>query len=83
MAEKDLEKENLEGEAVQNEAVEEQNENVGAAISIFNRNVELFNNHIQIFPNNIVNTMTVGKKAVRPFRDAAALQNFDYRPNFN
>jgi len=27
MAEKDLEKENLEGEAVQNEAVEEQNEN--------------------------------------------------------
>jgi len=28
MAEKDLEKENLEGEAVQNEAVEEQNENV-------------------------------------------------------
>jgi len=63
--------------------IEEQNENVGAAISIFNRNVELFNNHIQIFPNNIVNTMTVGKKAVRPFRDAAALQNFDYRPNFN
>ncbi len=42
--------------------IEEQNENVGAAISIFNRNVELFNNHIQIFPNNIVNTMTVGKK---------------------
>jgi LemA protein len=40
-------------------------------------------NHIQIFPNNIVNTMTIGKKAVRPFRDAAALQNFDYRPNFN
>ena len=63
--------------------IEEQNENVGAAISIFNRNVELFNNHIQIFPNNIVNTMTVGKKAVRPFRDTAALQNFDYRPNFN
>ena len=28
MAEKDLEKENLEGEAVQNEAIEEQNENV-------------------------------------------------------
>ena len=63
--------------------IEEQNENVGAAISIFNRNVELFNNHIQVFPNNIVNTMTVGKKAVRPFRDATALQNFDYRPNFN
>lgn len=63
--------------------IEEQNENVGAAISIFNRNVEAFNNHIQIFPNNIINTMTVAKKAIRPFRDSAALQNFDYRPNFH
>lgn len=62
--------------------IEEQNENVGAAITIFNRNVELFNNQIQIFPHNIVNTMTVGKKAIRPFRDNAAMQNFDYRPNF-
>ena len=62
--------------------IEEQNENVGAAITIFNRNVELFNNHIQIFPNNIINTMTLGKKAVRPFRDQAATQNFGYRPNF-
>ena len=62
--------------------IEEQNENVGAAITIFNRNVELFNNHIQVFPNNIVNTMTMGKKAIRPFRDQAVTQNFDYRPNF-
>ena len=62
--------------------IEEQNENVGAAITIFNSNVELFNNHIQVFPNNIVNTMTMGKKAIRPFRDQAVTQNFDYRPNF-
>ena len=62
--------------------IEEQNENVGAAITIFNRNVELFNNHIQVFPNNIVNTITIGKKAIRPFRDHIAMQNFDYRPNF-
>jgi len=62
--------------------IEEQNENVGAAITIFNRNVELFNNQIQIFPNNVINTMTIGKKAIRPFRDTAAMQNFDYRPNF-
>lgn len=62
--------------------IEEQNENVGAAITIFNRNVELFNNHIQIFPNNIINTMTLSKKAIRPFRDQTVTQNFDYRPNF-
>ena len=62
--------------------IEEQNENVGAAITIFNRNVELFNNHIQVFPNNIINTMTLGKKTIRPFRDNAVTQSFDHRPNF-
>ena len=62
--------------------IDEQNENVGAAITIFNRNVELFNNYIQVFPNNIVNTATIGKKDIRPFRDNAASQSFDYRPNF-
>ncbi|MBP6191324.1 MAG: LemA family protein [Acinetobacter sp.] len=62
--------------------IQEQNENVGAAISIFNRNVELFNNHIQVFPNNLVNTMTLSKKAIRPFTDNLVTENFDYKPNF-
>jgi LemA protein len=62
--------------------IDEQNENVGAAITIYNRNVELFNNQIQIFPHNLINNMLLGKKAVRPFRDQAVTQNFDYRPNF-
>lgn len=62
--------------------IEEQNENVGAAISIYNRNVELFNNQIQIFPHNIINNMLLQKKAVRPFRDQTVTQSFDYRPNF-
>ncbi|WP_347456211.1 LemA family protein [Acinetobacter thermotolerans] len=62
--------------------IEEQNENVGAAISIYNRNVELFNNQIQIFPHNIINNMLLKKKAVRPFRDQVVTQSFDYRPNF-
>lgn len=62
--------------------IQEENENVGAAISIFNRNVEQFNNTIQIFPNNAVNSITLAKKAIRPFSDSVTLQNFDYRPNF-
>ena len=62
--------------------IQEQNENVGAAISIFNRNVEEFNNTIQIFPNNLVNSITLSKKTIRPFSDAVITQNFDYRPNF-
>lgn len=63
------------------EDIQEHNENVGAAISIFNRNVETFNNTIQIFPNNLVNSITLSKKAIRPFSDVV-MQNFDYRPNF-
>ena len=59
-----------------------QNENVGAAISIFNRNVEHFNNSIQIFPNNLVNGMTLNKKALKPFNDRLQDSNFDYKPNF-
>ena len=62
--------------------IQEQNENVGAAISIFNRNVEAFNNNIQIFPNTLVNSVTLSKKIIRPFSDSSAMQNFDYRPNF-
>lgn len=62
--------------------IQEQNENVGAAISIFNRNVEAFNNNIQIFPNNLMNSVTLSKKTIRPFSDSSAMQNFDYRPNF-
>ena len=62
--------------------IQEQNENVGAAITIFNRNVEAFNNTIEIFPNNIVNTMTLAKKAIRPFSNPVVNQNFDYKPNF-
>lgn len=62
--------------------IQEQNENVGAAITIFNRNVEAFNNNIQIFPNNLVNTITLSKKAIRPFSDSVVTKNFDYRPNF-
>ena len=62
--------------------IQEQNENVGAAITIYNRNVEVFNNTIQIFPNNMINTLTLAKKPVRPFSDPLVLKNFDYRPNF-
>ena len=61
--------------------IQEQNENVGAAITIFNRNVEEFNNIIQIFPNNMINSITLAKKEIRPFSDPA-IQNFDYHPNF-
>lgn len=62
--------------------ITDQNENVGAAISIFNRNVEHFNNSIQIFPNNVVNSMSLNKKALKPFQDRVMDSGFDYKPNF-
>jgi LemA protein len=62
--------------------VDEQNENVGAAITIYNRNVEVFNTYIQVFPNHLVNTSFSKKKSIRPFKDNTASQSFDYRPNF-
>lgn len=61
--------------------ITQQNENVGAAISIFNRNVEHFNNGIQIFPNNVVNGFTLNRKPLKPFRDRVQ-SHFDYKPNF-
>ncbi len=63
--------------------IDDQNDNVSASISIFNRNVEQFNNCIQVFPNNMINGMTVGKKTIRPFNDSRAQKSFDYTPNFN
>lgn len=62
--------------------IQEQNENVGAAITIFNRNVEAFNNNIEVFPNNLVNSITLSKPPILPFSDNVTTQNFDYRPNF-
>jgi LemA protein len=62
--------------------VDEQNENVAAGITIFNRNVEAFNNYIQVFPNHLINTSFSKKKPIRAFKDNNAAQRFDYRPNF-
>ena len=61
--------------------VTEQQENVGAAIRLFNQNVEEFNNGIQMFPNNIVNATITHKSSVTPFQDSIAQQGFEYRPD--
>lgn len=58
-----------------------QNENVGAAISIYNRNVELFNSGIETFPDNLVNSVLAHKIHIEEFRDAVPPRNIEYRPN--
>ncbi len=61
--------------------IAEQQENVGAAITIYNRNVELFNNAIEMFPASIVNGLFNKKTRVTPFTDTEASQGFSYTPN--
>ena len=61
--------------------VTEQQEQVGAAIRIFNSNVQEFNNGIQVFPNAIINGIFNRKKPVRPFADSQAQEGFEYQPN--
>lgn len=62
--------------------IAEQQENVGAAITIYNRNVELFNNSIEMFPGSVVNGLFNKKTPVVPFSDTEASQGFSYTPNF-
>ncbi|WP_208642032.1 LemA family protein [Idiomarina ramblicola] len=62
--------------------IKDQNENVGAAISIFNRNVEIFNSYIESFPSNIVNGMSAKKNRITEFSDSITDQNIEYKPSF-
>lgn len=63
--------------------VTDQEENVGAALRIFNQNVEIFNSLIQNFPANIVNSLTLKKQAIDVFADDVAASAFSYKPNFD
>ncbi|MDF0535882.1 LemA family protein [Shewanella yunxiaonensis] len=62
--------------------ITEQQENIGAAVRIFNRNVELFNNGIEVFPNNLVNSTFTHKHRLDTFDDSEAAAGFEYKPNF-
>lgn len=61
--------------------ISELQENVAAAISIFNANVEAFNSGIQIFPNSLVNSYGARQTAYRPFTNEAALSSLGYSPS--
>ncbi|WOT04865.1 LemA family protein [Shewanella youngdeokensis] len=58
-----------------------QEEQVGAALRVFNQNVSIFNTRIESFPSNMVNGMLNRKKPVDSFVDNAASSSFDYKPN--
>lgn len=62
--------------------ITEQQDNVAASITIFNREVERFNNSIQMFPGSLVNGLLNKNAAINTFADEAASSGFEYRPNF-
>ncbi|QCU89695.1 LemA family protein [Thiomicrorhabdus sediminis] len=62
--------------------VTKQEENVGAAIRIFNSNVEEFNAFIGMFPMNLVNGFLNKEQALNIFEDSTAASAFEYKPNF-
>lgn len=62
--------------------ITEQQENIGAAIRIFNSNIEQFNNGIQNFPANVVNGFLNREKQMDTFTDSEASEGFEFKPNF-
>lgn len=63
--------------------VAEQQENIAAAIRIFNQNVEAFNAGIEVFPANLVNKALNKEARILVFSDAEAASGFNYSPNLN
>ncbi|MBF7073113.1 LemA family protein [Glaciecola sp. MH2013] len=64
------------------EELSDKNENVAAAITIFNRSVEHFNNSIEMVPYNIVNSLFAKKQALENFHQSGTVEDYDYKPNF-
>ncbi|MIL09603.1 LemA family protein [Salmonella enterica subsp. enterica] len=61
--------------------IAKQEEDVGAAVTIFNRAVQDFNNRIQQFPGSLINSNLNKKTAINPFVDSQASASFEYKPN--
>lgn len=56
-------------------------DNVAAAITVFNSSVQEFNNSIQEFPGNLINSLFNNETAVKEFTDSKAQEGFEYSPN--
>jgi|SRR5688572_4109145 len=60
----------------------EAEENIAAAIIIFNGTVHVFNDGIQEFPGNMVNAWFNHERPLETFTDTAAQAGIEYRPTF-
>jgi LemA protein len=62
--------------------ISDKNENVAAAITIYNRSVEHFNNSIEMVPYNVVNSFFTKKEKLDNFHQSGTVESYDYKPNF-
>ncbi|ELP5729267.1 LemA family protein [Vibrio vulnificus] len=60
-----------------------QESNIGAAIVIYNSNVQEHNTGIEQFPNSWVNAKFTNKVKIEEFSDTKSSEEFDYKPNFS
>jgi len=60
--------------------ISELQDNIAAAISIFNANIEAFNSGIQVFPNSLVNSMAAHERPYKTFENQAATDSLGYTP---
>jgi LemA protein len=58
--------------------ISELQDNIAAAITIFNRNVEAFNTGIQTFPNSLVNGMVTKEKSYQSFQNDEATESLGF-----
>lgn len=61
----------------------ETEDNVAAAITIFNETVQSFNDAIQEWPGSAVNARFNRERALETFTDSAAQAGIEYRPTFS
>ena len=64
------------------EEISDKNENVAAAITLYNRSVEHFNNSLQMVPYNLVNKFLTQKEPLENFHQSGTVDDYDYKPNF-
>jgi LemA protein len=58
--------------------ISELQDNIAAAITIFNRNVEAFNTGIQTFPNSLVNSTITKEQSYQSFHNDVAADSIGF-----
>lgn len=62
--------------------ISEQEDNVGAAIRIYNSNVATFNTAIEVFPNSLINNIMTKKNPAMPFDHEESANAIGFKPSF-